>query len=171
MKKTSAEFKLQNASIGGTSRMSSLVTTVAEIISKVGEPNAQGCGYKVDREWVFVGPGRCVVTLYAYKALDLDINERFEFSVGGNSRGDAAAFVEWFRSLPNKDSVATDSSEMLDALLAVADFASETYKDVWRNGDHDTEHYCPMCRETTGHTEECPMPLVLNAIKKARGAK
>lgn len=93
-------FKLRNASIGGTSRVGDLTTTVAEIISKVGEPNSQGCGSKVDRQWIFVGPGRCVITLYAYKALDLDINEQYEFSVGGNSRLEAAAFVEWFKALP-----------------------------------------------------------------------
>lgn len=60
--------------------------------------------------------------------------------------------------------------EMLDALGGVLDFVNEfSYEDVLRNGNHDTRHFCPMCNRTTGHEEECPIPAVQAAYKKARG--
>lgn len=61
--------------------------------------------------------------------------------------------------------------EMLDALEAVLESVTGCFRDVWRGGGHDTEHYCPMCNCTTGHEEDCPMPKVIEAIKTARGEK
>lgn len=61
--------------------------------------------------------------------------------------------------------------KMLDALEAVLDMAGDCFRDVWRGGGHDTEHFCPMCNCTTGHEEDCPMPKVIEAIKTARGEK
>lgn len=62
--------------------------------------------------------------------------------------------------------------EMFEALGAILDFVNDhCYEDIWRNGDHDTRHFCPMCNCTTGHEQECPIPSVQAAVKKARGGK
>jgi len=62
--------------------------------------------------------------------------------------------------------------EMFEALGAIIDFVNDhCYEDIWRNGGHDTQHYCPFCSETSGHGEGCPMPVVLQAIQKAKGKK
>ena len=62
--------------------------------------------------------------------------------------------------------------EMLEALQGVLDQIGDCYRDVWRNNDHDTEHYCPICNELNGHHDDsCSIPSVIAAIKKARGEK
>ncbi len=59
--------------------------------------------------------------------------------------------------------------EMLDAIGAVLDFINDfCYEDIWRNNDHDTRHFCPMCNCTTGHEDECPIPLLKLVYKKAK---
>jgi hypothetical protein len=58
--------------------------------------------------------------------------------------------------------------KMLDALEAVIDFADNCYRDVWKNGDHDTYHYCPLCSNRIGHEEECPMPQIKLITKEAK---
>ncbi len=60
--------------------------------------------------------------------------------------------------------------DLLDALEGVLEQVSETFRDVWRNGDHDTEHYCPLCSARNGrHDDWCSVPAVINAITKAKG--
>lgn len=62
--------------------------------------------------------------------------------------------------------------EMLEALQGVLDQIGDCFRDVWRNNDHDTEHYCPICNELNGHHDDsCSIPSVIAAIKKARGEK
>lgn len=66
----------------------------------------------------------------------------------------------------NNNRLICAAPEMYDALEAIVAAVDDTYRDVWRNGDHDTQHYCPMCNETRGHGQDCPIPLVKNALKK-----
>src|SRR5262245_6312437 len=46
--------------------------------------------------------------------------------------------------------------DMYIALKAVIEAAGESFRDVWRNGDHDTQHFCALCGEQVGHDETCP---------------
>ena len=60
---------------------------------------------------------------------------------------------------------------MLDALEMLQHFAEGCYKDVWRHGDHDTQHFCPVCGENDGCCDvDCPMPIVRDALNLAKGA-
>lgn len=59
--------------------------------------------------------------------------------------------------------------EMFEALGAVIESVDECFRDIWRGGGHDTQHFCPMCNCTTGHEEDCPIPAVQAAYNKARG--
>lgn len=72
---------------------------------------------------------------------------------------------------PDDASLVAAAPEMFDALEAVMELVNDCYLDVWRNGDHDTQHYCPMCGSHSEHNDGCPIPLVKIVIAKAKGTK
>lgn len=59
--------------------------------------------------------------------------------------------------------------EMLEALLAVAETIRESFRDVSRNGEHDTQWCCPLCGASLEHDDGCAALDVERAIAKATG--